>query len=107
MLNLRTLALGGMIAGLGLSLTAANFPIVTASHLVQWELAREGAGICVMMEEVGDAEPGVRRVLPELTPLRVPMWLATHREVRTSRRIRVIFDLLFEGLRRRCRGETA
>lgn len=98
-----------MVSGLnalGLSITAANFPIVTSNHLVQWALAREGAGICVMMEEVGEAEPAVRRVLPELPPLPVPMWLVTHREVRTSRRIRVIFDLLFEGLRRQCRGEV-
>jgi hypothetical protein len=28
----------------------------------------------------------------------VPMWLVTHRELRTSRRIRVVFDLLVEGL---------
>jgi DNA-binding transcriptional LysR family regulator len=89
---------------LGLSLSAANFPIVSSNHLVQWALAREGVGICMMMEEIGDGEPSVRRVLPDLPPFPVPMWLVTHREVRTSRRIRVIFDLLAEGLRRRCKG---
>lgn len=97
-----------MISGLnrlGLSLTAANFPIVTANHLVQWALCREGAGICMMMEEVGDLDPSVRRVLPDFPPIPVPIWLATHREVRTSRRIRVIFDLLADGLRRQCRGQ--
>jgi len=52
------------------------------------------------MDEVGDAEPRVRRVLPDLPPLPVPVWLTSHRELRTSRRIRVVFDLLAEGLAR-------
>ena len=90
-----------MIKGLnalGLSLTTANFPIVTENHLVQWELAKAGVGICVMMEEIGGAEPAVRCVLPDLPPIPVPMWLTSHREVRTSRRIRVVFDLMVEFL---------
>jgi DNA-binding transcriptional LysR family regulator len=86
-----------MIKGLwalGIELTAKNFPIVTNNHLVQWELAKQGVGICIVMDEVGDAEPRVRRVLPKLPPIPVPVWLTTHREIRTSRRIRVVFDLL-------------
>jgi DNA-binding transcriptional LysR family regulator len=90
-----------MIRGLqaiGLDVTARNFPIVAGNHLVQWALAKQGAGICIVMEEVGDAEPTMCRVLDELPPLPVPMWLVTHRELRTSRRIRVVFDRLVEGL---------
>jgi DNA-binding transcriptional LysR family regulator len=90
-----------MIKGLrafGLELTPRNFPIVTENHLVQWELAKEGVGICIVMDEVGDREPRVRRVLPDFPPLPIPVWLATHRELRTSRRIRVVFDLLADGL---------
>lgn len=90
-----------MITGLralGIPLTSKNFPIITDNHLVQWELCKQGAGICIVMDEVGDAEPRVRRVLPDLQPLPVPMWLVTHRELRTSRRIRAVFDLLAEAL---------
>jgi DNA-binding transcriptional LysR family regulator len=86
------------LRALGLHLSARNFPIVTDNHLVQWELAKNGVGICIVMDEVGDAEPRVRRVLPALPPLPVPVWLAAHREVHTSRRIRVVFDLLAQGL---------
>ena len=83
---------------LGVDLTAKNFPIITDNHLVQWELAKQGIAICIVMDQVGDAEPRMRRVLPDLPPIPVPVWLATHRELRTSRRIRVVFDLLAEGL---------
>ncbi len=88
------------LRALGIELTPKNFPIVTDNHLVQWELAKQGVGICIVMDEVGDAEPRVRRVLPKLPPLPVPVWLATHRELHTSRRIRVVFDLLAEALGR-------
>jgi DNA-binding transcriptional LysR family regulator len=90
-----------MITGLralGIELTPRSFPIITGNHLVQWELCKQGAGIVIVMEEVGDAEPRVRRVLPDLPPLPVPVYLATHRELHTSRRIRVVFDLLAEEL---------
>jgi DNA-binding transcriptional LysR family regulator len=86
------------LRALGMDLSTKNFPIVTNNHLVQWELAKQGVGICIVMDEVGDAEPRVRRVLPSLPPIPVPVWLATHREIHTSRRIRVVFDLLADEL---------
>ncbi len=83
---------------LGLSLTPKNFPLVTANQLVQWELVKLGLGIGVMMEDIGDVEPGVRRALPSLEPFPVPMWLICHRDLKTSRRVRVVFDMLAEVL---------
>ena len=78
------------------------------AHLVQWELAKQGVGICIVMDEVGDAEPRVRRVLPKLPPIPVPVWLATPRELHTSRRIRVVFDLLAHELGRSAKlGDAA
>jgi DNA-binding transcriptional LysR family regulator len=67
---------------------------------VQWELAKHGVGVCFVMEEVGDAEPRVQRLVPDFPPLPVPVWLVAHRELLTSRRIRVVFDLLAEELAR-------
>ena len=86
------------LRALGVELTHHHFPIVTENHLVQWELCKQGAGICFMMEEIGDAERRVRRVLPGLPPLPIPVWLVCHRELRTSRRIRLVFDRIAEEL---------
>lgn len=83
---------------LGLSLTPSNFPVITENQLLQWELTKRGVGLAIMTEEVGDAEPLVRRALPDLPGFPVPLWLTTHRELSTSRRMRVVFDLLVEGL---------
>lgn len=83
---------------MGFDLTRRNFPIRTEHHMVQWELVKSGLGIGAIIEEVGDAEPLVERVLPSLPPIPVPAWLVAHRELHTSRRIRVVFDLLAEAL---------
>jgi DNA-binding transcriptional LysR family regulator len=83
---------------LGVEVTREQFPIVTANHLVQWELCKQGVGICIVMEEVGDAEPLVQQVLPKLPPIPIPVWLVCHRELRTSRRIRLVFDRIAEEL---------
>jgi len=89
--------LDGMNA-MGFPLERKNLPIHTADHLVLWELVKQGLGVGVIIEEVGDTEPLVERVLPAHPPIPVPMWLVAHREVRTSRRVRLVFDLVAEML---------
>lgn len=83
----------------GYQLTPDSFPVRTTNHLVQWALCKQGVGACAMMEEVGDAEPGVVKILPDADPPMVfPTWLTCHRELKTSRRIRVVFDALAAAL---------
>ena len=89
------------LAALGLEITRRQFPIVTDNHLVQWELCKHGVGICIMMEEIGGAEPRVQRVLPDLLSIPIPIWLVCHRELQTSRRIRLVFERIAEGLEQR------
>ena len=80
--------------GLGFTLTQRNFPIITESHLTHWELTKHGAAIGVMAVSIGDVEERVVRILPELPPLVTDVWLVAHRELRTSRRLRRVFDFL-------------
>lgn len=90
----------GMIEALkafGVAVTPRQFPIMTGNQLVQWALCKQGVGACVMMDVVGDADPAVVRILPEVN-IPVPMWLVCHRELHTSRRIRLVYDRLAEML---------
>lgn len=84
----------------GLGLTLRNFPILIDNHAVQWEMVKQSVGIGVMTAEIGDAEPKVERILPDIQPFVVPIWLTTHRELRTSRRVRIVFDFLAEEIGR-------
>jgi DNA-binding transcriptional LysR family regulator len=85
---------------LGLGLTEENFPLLTESYLVMWELVRQGVAIGILDAHIGDADPIVRRVLPNFQPLIFPIWLVSHRELTTSRRIRRVYDYLAEELHR-------
>ena len=44
-----------------------------------------------------DPTPELEPVLASLDPIPVPIWLVTHRELHTSRRIRLVFDILAES----------
>lgn len=55
-------------------------------------------GIGAMMDKIARHTPGLVRVFDEVPPMRLPIWLVTHRELRTSRRIRVVFEALAQGL---------
>lgn len=83
---------------LGFPLSEANLRIVSESHLTQWAHVRAGAGVGVMTLRVGDADPSVRRLLADMQPLRFPVWLVTHRDLRTSRRVRTVFDMVQAAL---------
>ena len=85
---------------MGLGLTEANFPLLTENYLVMWELVRQGVAIGILDAYIGDADPVVRRVLPDLEPLVFPIWLVSHRELATNRRIRMVYDFLAEELKR-------
>ncbi|TCL00547.1 LysR family transcriptional regulator [Shimia isoporae] len=83
---------------MGFPITHDNFRAGSASGLVAWELCRQGFGIAPMAEEVANKTSGVERVLPDLSPITFPIWLTTHRELHTSRKIRLVFDVLAEAL---------
>ena len=90
-----------LLAGLnalGLALTKSNFKLITNSGVAGWEMVKQGLGIGVMVEEIAALTPGVECVLPQLDPIPVPIWLTAHRELHTSPRIRLVFDLLAEAL---------
>ncbi len=87
------------LSALGLTLTEKNFKISTASGTAILELVRQGLGISFLTQDAQRMFPDIERVLPSLAPLPVPIWLVTHRELRTSPRIRITFDCLAEQIR--------
>lgn len=88
----------GYLNPLGLALSRDNFRLGSKSGIVAWELAKSGLGIAVMSEEVAAMTPGIERVPVHMDPFVFPIWLTTHRELHTSRRIRLVFDLLADFL---------
>jgi len=82
----------------GLRLTPANFTINSRAGTVMRELVANGLGIGFLTRDIEQLEPRVRPVLPDKIILPVPVWLVTHRELHTSKRIRIVYDILAEEL---------
>jgi DNA-binding transcriptional LysR family regulator len=90
-----------LIAGLveqGLELRLEQFRVHAASGNCMLQLIREGLGFGFLPMDTGGLFDDLVCVLPELFNPQIPVWLVSHRELRTSRRIRVVFDLLAEEL---------
>jgi len=86
------------LRAVGLLLSDTNFRSYTDNSVTYWEMVRQGLGIGAIMEEIARETPGMVRVLEDVAPFQLPIWLVTHRELRTARRIRIVFDLLAEIL---------
>jgi DNA-binding transcriptional LysR family regulator len=90
-----------IIAGarqMGFELSRDDFRLRTDSQTEMWELMRAGLGIGFAQQGLVQREPGMRTLLPQLRPLDLEVWLTTHRELFTSRRIRAIYDRLATAL---------
>ncbi len=86
------------ISAMGIPVTADNFGITTSNGSTIYELVRDGAGIAFLPVVVAEGRLGLRRIHPDLPTFNMETWLVTHREIQTSRRIRLTFDHLASEL---------
>lgn len=84
---------------MGLPISEQNMPIRCENFLVMWAMVLRGMGIGIIDDRIGDAEPQVVQVLPDLPPLSFPVYLVAHREIHQNRRLRFVYDFLAERLR--------
>lgn len=96
--NVDTERMLGYLRPLGLDLTQPNFRFTSSSQIVAWEMARAGLGMMIMTDRIAAQFSDMKPVLTDLAPFSIPTWLVTHSELRTSRRIRLVFDHLAEHL---------
>ena len=85
-------------AALGHPVQRERFDVRTDDLIAMWQAVRAGMGVGFMADYVIATDPSVVRVLPMLALPRLPMWLAVHREIRNSARIRAVFDFLAQAL---------
>ncbi|MCB1423929.1 MAG: LysR family transcriptional regulator [Nitratireductor sp.] len=68
------------------------------NQITAFEVLVAGAGIGFAPNALARRHPGLQRILPDIPIEGLPMWLTSHRELRTSRRIRRVSDYLGEKL---------
>ncbi len=87
-----------ILQSLGLDVQESNIAATTASGGLLVALVRQGLGVSILTQDTAERYSDLVEVFPDLPPIPVPVWLVSHRELHTSRRIRVVFDALADAL---------
>jgi DNA-binding transcriptional LysR family regulator len=83
----------------GWQLLKNNFQLVTSFQPLQLQLCKEGLGAILFPEDLGDKEPDLVRAFEPMGPaMQLPVWLVCHQELRTSLRVRRVFDFIANEL---------
>ena len=87
----------GMV-GFGLPVSRESFAFRCDDLIAYWQAVRSGLGIGFIADYLATTDKEVVAVLPMIKVPPIPIWLTVHREIRTSRRIRAVYDFLAQTL---------
>jgi len=82
----------------GLEVTDSNFTCKASTHLEHWSMVKAGLGIGMMLDVIADCDPTIVQYHAFMEKVEVPTWLVTHRELRSNRRIKRVYDFLANEL---------
>ena len=83
----------------GWSVSEENFKLITSFQMLQLQLCKEGLGVIFFPEDLGDKDPSLVRAFEDMGPaIELPVWLVCHQELRTSLRVRRVFDFIAQEL---------
>lgn len=76
-----------------------RFPFAARFQLLHLELIKRGLGVTLLPEDIGDSIAELQRGFETFGPfMTLDIWLVSHRELNTSRRVRRVFDVIVEEL---------
>ncbi|MDP3762042.1 MAG: LysR family transcriptional regulator [Ramlibacter sp.] len=81
-------------AAAGLPVRREAFAFRTDDLVAYWEAVRAGLGVGFVADYLARLDTQLVPLLPSLRIPPLPIWLTVHREIRTSRRIRAVYDFL-------------
>lgn len=87
-------------ASLGFSVTREQFAFRTDDLIAVWQAVRAGLGIGFVSEHLIRTDSAIVPLLPKLKIEPLPVWLAVHKDIRTNKRIRAVYDFLASALPR-------
>lgn len=85
-------------AAMGYPVERQQFALRTDDLMAYWHVVRSGLGIGFVADYLARTDPNLVAVLPMLKLPDLPIWLTVHREIRTSQRIRAVYDFLADAV---------
>jgi DNA-binding transcriptional LysR family regulator len=93
----RDTTLFAALASVGLPLKRKDFALRTDSDAAYIAAIRAGVGVGMCQVPLAAGPPPLRRLLPKLA-LELPVWVVTHEDLRSSRRVSLVFEHLVAAL---------
>jgi DNA-binding transcriptional LysR family regulator len=85
------------LAAAGIPLKRKDFALRTDSDAAYIAAIRAGIGIGICQVPLAAGPPRLRRLVPKLA-VELPVWVVTHEDLRTSRRVSLVFEHLVTSL---------
>ncbi len=79
--------------------TRVLFALRSDSDLAQLAAMRAGFGICACQPAIAKRDPNLVPILPEAFGFHIEAWVVMHEDLKSSRRMRLMFDHLVEGMK--------
>lgn len=86
------------MASFGLPVSRESFAFRCDDLIAYWQAVRAGLGLGFVADYLAATDKDVVPVLPMVKVPPLPIWLTVHREIRTSRRIRAVYDFLGQAV---------
>ncbi|MBX3585091.1 MAG: LysR family transcriptional regulator [Ramlibacter sp.] len=85
-------------ASFGYTVGPEAFALRTDDLIAYWEAVRAGLGVGFIADYLARTDSQIVPVLPMIKVPPLPIWLTVHREIRTNRRIRAVYDFLSQAV---------
>ncbi len=83
---------------MGMKFKREDFQIRTDSIMVQNQCAMAGLGLVVMQDQLAGKVPNLKKISLDFDLPQLPLYIVAQQELRASRKLRVVYDGLAEGL---------
>lgn len=93
-----------VLAQRGAPLSPEQFRYTAANGVTMLALVRRGLGIGIVPAYAAAASDDLVPVLADQFQVDIPIWVVAHRELKASKRIRIVFDGIVDGLSKEARG---
>lgn len=91
------------LAAAGLPLKRKDFTLRTDSDAAYIAAIRHGVGVGLCQLPLAAGPPRLQRVLPKFS-IELPVWVVTHEDLRSARRVAIVFEHLVSALTRYVRS---
>ncbi|MGK6323131.1 LysR family transcriptional regulator [Sphingomonas sp. DT-51] len=75
-----------------------GFALRTDNQIAQVAAVRAGFGIGVVQDPIALHDPALMKVLRDTFVAHLPVWIVMHEDLRSTRRMRIVFDALVDGM---------